>query len=492
MGEMQGLEAPFREPAVWELPDEPPFVEVVLTEAEVLGQIEFDERGIRRAVAGQYVAVVEVFARAQADPTVWCGPDPTLDPEYRDPRGRTTGRVRAEWREFAVRAACLDIATRLRVSEQVVRARHHTAVTLQERCPTVWAAFRDGAVSEQNARTAADAAGTLPADAVDAWAVFDTAVARSAEVLTAGKFRTRARVVRERVHAESLEVRHVRAVAERTVWVAAEYDGMATFSMRVAAEKATAVMRVVDTTARHLHTIDGETRTLAQLRADVACDLLTTTPDHRVAVKASVAVTIPALTLLGHGTEPATLDGYGPIPIDTAKHLAGTATSWVRILTHPVTGTILDVDRKTYRVTTDLHRWLGIVHKTCGQPGCARPARDCDIDHRIEWQHGGTTTATNLTPLCEPHHQIKTETHWTYHRQPDGTLTFTSPTGHTTNPDPHPSNPPPPTGPCETVRREHPRRGLRRPCRGCASSPARRGGRRARRFPCTRDVPRRQ
>ena len=84
---------------------------------------------------------------------------------------------------------------------------------------------------------------------------------------------------------------------------------------------------------------------------------------------------MPVLTLLGQADEPATLDGYGPIDLETARRLAGGAKSWVRILTHPVTGTVLDVDRKTYRVPKALRRWLGVREPVCPFPGCIRSAR---------------------------------------------------------------------------------------------------------------------
>src|SRR5690606_39902598 len=38
--------------------------------------------------------------------------------------------------------------------------------------------------------------------------------------------------------------------------------------------------------------------------------------------------------------------------------------------------------------------------RTCIEPSCSTPARSCELDHIHEWQHGGTTSATNLGPLC--------------------------------------------------------------------------------------------
>ncbi len=109
------------------------------------------------------------------------------------------------------------------------------------------------------------------------------------------------------------------------------------------------------------------------------------------------------------------------------------------MLTHPVTGTVLDVDRKTYRVPADLRRLLSVRHPTCTFPGCCRPAHRCDIDHRTRWADGGTTTAENLDPKCESHHPLKDETLWAQRHDPvTGRLWWISPTGVVTDVEPPP------------------------------------------------------
>ena len=91
----------------------------------------------------------------------------------------------------------------------------------------------------------------------------------------------------------------------------------------------------------------GETGTLAQRRADLSRDLLAGVlgaERSNGAVGVSVAVTDPVLTLLG-GNEPGTLNGYGPIGTDTARKLAAHGPSFLRLLTHPVWGAVLELDR---------------------------------------------------------------------------------------------------------------------------------------------------
>lgn len=158
----------------------------------------------------------------------------------------------------------------------------------------------------------------------------------------------------------------------------------------------------------------------------------------RSAPPATVVVTIPALTLLGHDTEPATLEGYGPIDLETARRLAGNATSWIRLLTHPVTGAPLVLDRKTYRVPVALRRWLGVISPTCVFPGCGRAARECDIDHLTAWADGGTTDDDNLDPKCRHHHRLRHETRWNLDRTAGGDTAWISPLGGRYGTDPPP------------------------------------------------------
>ncbi len=325
------------------------------------------------------------------------------------------------------------------------------------------------------------------------WRAFDEGARDRALRLPPARFTVAARALRERVHSESIEARHRRAARDRGVWLTPELDGMATLTALLPADRAQAALSRVDRIARHLRGAPGEERTLAQLRADAAADLLTAdlappadvvsaadlavpgsvpVPDHapraprderptarvpRSDRRSTIVVTVPALTLLGAGagagagasagagvgagagTEPATLDGYGPIDLDTARRLAGEATSWVRVLTHPLTGAPLALDRSTYRVPTALRRWLGVTSPTCVFPGCGRPARACDLDHLTAWSEGGTTDDDNLAPECRHHHRLRHESRWGPSRDPStGEMRWTSPLGVEIAEDPPP------------------------------------------------------
>src|SRR5205814_6210870 len=71
-----------------------------------------------------------------------------------------------------------------------------------------------------------------------------------------------------------------------------------------------------------------------------------------------------------------------------------------------------------YRFPPRLRRFLEARDRTCIFPGCGRPARKTDKDHRIPWPEGATD-ADNGECLCRHHHRAK-HTVFTVRRDPNG------------------------------------------------------------------------
>ena len=138
------------------------------------------------------------------------------------------------------------------------------------------------------------------------------------------------------------------------------------------------------------------------------------------------------------------IPGIGWVDAQTVETLLSVVpTNIGRALLDARTGTLTESVSNTYRPPKNLTDFVTTRDGTCRMWGCTRPARRCDLDHARPWPNG-PTTPTNLGGLCRRHHRLKQRRRWTYHLHPDGTATWTSPTGtkRTTQPD-HATLPPP-------------------------------------------------
>ncbi|MBD3940907.1 hypothetical protein IF188_04215 [Microbacterium sp. NEAU-LLC] len=189
-------------------------------------------------------------------------------------------------------------------------------------------------------------------------------------------------------------------------------------------------------------------RTDAQIRADLFADLLSggevstakvkvlvTVPLDRLAPEAGASVRTQIFGAAGLDLNAECLiPGIGPIDDATARQLLLDAGAFTRVITDPVTGVVLDMDRRARKATRAQREWLALVHGTCARDGCERLAIDSDIDHHCAF-HGpgrGETDIGNLDPLCAPDHALKDTTLLRHHRRDDGSIEVRFPDGHHT------------------------------------------------------------
>ncbi|MCD2442933.1 HNH endonuclease [Agromyces sp. SYSU K20354] len=369
-------------------------------------------------------------------------------------------------REMAHRAVTAELATALHVPERTMQRQLDDATALSTRLPATLAAMRDGAITMAHARVVIEHTCDLGDDR-EAVARLDELLAEFSKSNTAATVRRKARHLRDEVVSENLAERQRRARAKRRIEFEPAADGMAWLHAFLPAADAALIFDRLDGVARANRDagaavaetdrssvrLRAELLTADQVRADAARDLLlygtldaasgSEFADAVDRVRPSVHVTVPVLTLMGEADTPGMLDGYGPIDADTARRLAAQAPSFTRILTHPVSGTVLDIDRQSYRPPADLARWLQVRDGTCRFPGCNRAARRSDLDHTIDWNDEGRTAFDNLAHLCAAHHHLKHETAWSARHTGAGTLEWTSPAGathltHAANPIPDP------------------------------------------------------
>lgn len=128
-----------------------------------------------------------------------------------------------------------------------------------------------------------------------------------------------------------------------------------------------------------------------------------------------------------------------PISAEAVRRLLCDATIEVHL--DGPDGTTVGIGRAHH----DPPRWLRrrILrrdHGTCRFPGCDRPIRHL---HHIRWwqRDHGRTDADNLCGLCWHHHHLVHEGGWTITGNPEGTLTFTAPDGHSPPERPPPLDP---------------------------------------------------
>ncbi|MGP4032971.1 DUF222 domain-containing protein [Pseudarthrobacter sp. 1C304] len=434
-----------------------------------LSRMEAQGAALKALVAGEYLEASEALAAPEASSTA------------------------QEMAEVA------EVAGVLTVSERSAGAFLGECVALTARLPLTLAALGAGTLSWQHARVMVDETANLDAAGAAALeahfldpAAPDPARGCPAGELVPGRFRAKARTWRERHHPVSIETRHRKCAADRRVEFVPDNDGMAWFNAYLPAETAAGIWNRTTAGARALQGPE-ESRTLTQLRADIAATLLlngntgnntagsgdsadlgTAGGTHNAAggdvlsgvivdgpgrgaaergtagsghldgrdwntgvpvpvPRAQVLVTVPVMSLLGVTEEPAMLDGYGPIPPSMARRLvAGGADSFHRVLVDPRDGAPLEIGRTSYRVTKALRQWLRLRDAKCSFPACNNASLDNDADHLLAWADGGTTGITNLGQPCRKHHRLKHTTAWT----PAGATKesppgWTSPTGRT-------------------------------------------------------------
>jgi len=369
-------------------------------------------------------------------------------------------RYGRELTEVVERGIRLEIAAGMRITEHAAGDLIRRAEALVHRYPDALESLSRARMTLAHAEYLVDRLDECEPDVRDALVAEAVALA---EEFPVGSFRRALRKLIDTHRSVTLAERHEAAVVKRRVVVEHADDGMAWLSAYLPAVEAHAIYGRLTAMAKAIKNQDetatprqdaasrdcdaalpDEDRTIDQLRADVLSDLLiegdtTVHPVDARGIRATVAVTVPALTLLAtddadraaQGLAPAVVEGVGPVPLDRAQELCGGAEGWMRILTHPETGMVLSVGRSQYRPPPMLRKLVRWRADRCMAPGCGIPASRCEIDHTVAWEHGGETSLENLAPLCKGHHTVKHHGGWQVRQLPDsgGALEWTSPAG---------------------------------------------------------------
>lgn len=343
----------------------------------------------------------------------------------------------------AERAALLDIALRLRCSEEYIRGELFAAEEAMLHLPELWRHACDGFVSMYlvgrtvgallKVRAPVHADDDERHTAALAMRIIDEAASEWVLSCSPATFLRRLRTLVDRLDPVGGDVRHARAVRDRRVVVTHDEDGMSWISAYLPTIEALAIKRRLASTAKHRQKNVDECRNRDHLRADLFSAWLRGVGSD-TAVTTSVFVTIPVQLLAtgGADTVPAAqaeIVGHGPIDDLTAKQVFLDAGVFRRVLVDPIHSVVLDMDRRSRHATRAQRDWLILQHGTCARDGCGRLAQDAEIDHRIPWAQGGKTDIDDLRPLCPRDHALRHRTRAIYRSRPDRTVQVITPTG---------------------------------------------------------------
>ncbi|MHA7176240.1 HNH endonuclease signature motif containing protein [Arthrobacter sp. Sr24] len=423
-----------------------------LDDEELLNYIQASERQASWAMARQ-AAAIDVFATRRP---------PVLGEE---PPAKHPDRSRYAAAELMALFAIGSGAAEHLISDAELLVQH---------LPDTFALFDDGCLDVRRVRAVIRGCENTPPQILHQLEpkFLDFAMSCNPNALT-----RKVRGIAERHNPEPIEQRHRRARTSRDVWITPLPDGMAYLGARLPATDAALLFNSLEDWAKaaksngedsHGITPTGRpSRSLGEYRADVLIDLMhqmllhnssgsaheESNPAHNNStqqcgpyfknrIPAVLNITVSADRLLGKSSDPATLEGFGAIPIDDEQELAATAKFWRRFLTDPDSGRIVSVGRKTRKPPKAMAREVRFRDPVCTGIGCDRPARSCELDHTTPYNRFtytddgvilplGETSIENLRPRCPYCHHLKDDPHtgWTVENVSPGVTRTVTPTG---------------------------------------------------------------
>lgn len=355
--------------------------------------------------------------------------------------GELYARRAVEWAEREL--WCADpfeaVAAEVSAAQNISRGRAGTQINyarqLRERLPRVAAVFAAGDIDWRMVSAIIARTGN-----VDAAVIADLDAALAAIVSRWMKLSSPKLADRIDVYIAKLDPDGVRVPPstddQRYVEVGPTVPGMAGIWANIHATDAAAFDQRLDALARTV--CPNDPRTLMQRRSDAvgamaagADRLLCTCGSAEcpaVTGAGAPAVVIHLLagqdTVEGTAADPGYLPKFGVQPAESVRGVAKNAQC--KPLVSPD-----GPPQPGYRPSAALAEFIRWRDLTCRWPGCEAPV--CDIDHTVPYPAGGTHPS-NLKLYCRVHHLIKTfysgPGGWVDAQSEDGTVTFTSPTGH--------------------------------------------------------------
>ena len=243
---------------------------------------------------------------------------------------------------------------------------------------------------------------------------------------------------------EAVVRRASRAEAERTVTIRPAPDTMTWLTASLPVVQGVSVFAALTREADSLRAA-GDPRSRSQIMADTLVERVTglTGPTD---VPVEVKLVMTDRSLLHGDSEPAHLEGYGPVPAEWARKVVGDAIkgarAWIRRLyTAPGDGQLIAMDSRARCVPAGLGSFIEARDQFCRTPWCGAPIRH--KDHAVPHDADGETSEPNTQGLCERCNHAKQAMGWRARPRPGPrhTIVTTTPAGHS-----YRSTAPPPPG----------------------------------------------
>jgi hypothetical protein len=344
------------------------------------------------------------------------------------------------------------------MSEPWLRKQLNIGLCLVEHFPDVWQMCLAGELDAYRATLVADAARTHLDHPEELWR-FAHRITRflrrhlrvvegeedSAPLVTCTHRQLRNKIAYELrlLRQGDAEQRFRKKYADRAVSGRDDEDGMSWLSINHTTDKVRLAHHRLTLAAKQKRA-EGDDRSLDQLRADLAVDLLTGQTEGvpvPVYARPVVNVTVPIQTLMGIVDDPGVLSGGTVIPAGLARMIAQRpGSTWHRMLTDPA-GQMVELSTTSYQPTKSIWSWVVAEHATCFRPGCDTPATEAELDHRVAWPEGATGTQ-NLWPGCKADHKAKHAPGFAIEQTAGGSFAIRTPAGfsHRIEPAEHPAS----------------------------------------------------
>jgi uncharacterized protein DUF222 len=312
----------------------------------------------------------------------------------------------------------------------------HRAKRLHTHLPRTLGRWLDGALTREHVLVILRATSRLGQGKC---AQVEELVLPGAEGLSVREFAQRVHRAVATVHPRDLKQRHRDAAKDADVTLTTDEDAIGWITANMPGVDAHIVKTAVDAYAAAAKA-RADDRSLGVLRAEglrVMCErYLSGELTGRVPTVHGRPITInlsatPA-ALLGLTDTPAILPETGtPVPIDTVRAMAHEAKlRWMTI--SATNGTLIDYVPTSYRLSRPLHEFIDAKYVTSVGPHSTVPATRSDGEHLIRYgDPGGLTSPDNTVPIDRGWHNPKTHLGFKATRNPDGSISWTTPLGQT-------------------------------------------------------------